>query len=128
MTGESLSTDQANVRSRYPFSFGPEGPEQGRTTSGGANPPGPFWLYEMHGNVRERCDAHMCMDAHETHLTYPLPYHWPDRRADQVIRGGSYTLGHRHAAPSAAATWRKPRPGVWPASAFGSRVYRTSSA
>lgn len=96
-TGETLTTDLANVSGRYPFGYGPEGPDLERTTPVGSYPPNPFGLYDMHGNVWERCADHMRIDAYSRHPTYPRPHFWPDGGGDQVVRGGSYDLGYRYA-------------------------------
>lgn len=120
-TGDSLSTDLANISGRYPHDYGPLGPCLERTTPVGSYPPNPFGLYDMHGNVWERCADHWHVEAYTCHDAYPEPLVLPDGRGDHVLRGGSYDLGYRHAR-SACRAWEDDE--AWRIAGRGFRVAR----
>ncbi|HVS38924.1 MAG TPA: formylglycine-generating enzyme family protein [Gemmataceae bacterium] len=68
-----LSSEQANFDGRFPAGKGDKGPNLGRPTKVGSYAPNKLGLYDMHGNVWQRCED----------LNYP-------NSSDRVYRGGGW--------------------------------------
>jgi formylglycine-generating enzyme required for sulfatase activity len=78
-----LSSKQANFNGNEPFGKGEKGSNLGRPTKVGSYAPNKLGLYDMHGNVWQRCEL----------LRHPMG-------AELVIRGGSY-FGSAYACTAA---------------------------
>jgi RNA polymerase sigma factor (sigma-70 family) len=78
-----LSSKQANFNGKDPFGKGEKGPNLGRPAKVGSYAPNKLGLYDMHGNVWQRCEL----------LLHPKG-EVPGRpaSAELVIRGGSYSV------------------------------------
>jgi eukaryotic-like serine/threonine-protein kinase len=68
-----LSSKQANFNGDSPFGKGEKGPNLGRPTKVGSYAPNKLGLYDMHGNVWQRCE--------------PQKF---GKGVELVLRGGSY--------------------------------------
>jgi formylglycine-generating enzyme required for sulfatase activity len=73
------SSKQANFNGDTPFGKGEKGPNLERPTKVGSYAPNKLGLYDMHGNVWQRCEL----------LIHPVSAGRP-AGAELVIRGGSY--------------------------------------
>jgi formylglycine-generating enzyme required for sulfatase activity len=102
--GPAISTSQVNFDSRFPYG-NPPGAYLERPQPVGAYPPNVLGLYEMHGNIWERC-----ADWFDEDYYYRSPSvdpRGPPRGEQHVLRGGSwYSLGRvcRSACRNAAAS------------------------
>ncbi len=90
--GETLTADLANYDANYTYGDGPKGDYREKTTNVGIFPANAFGLYDMHGNVWERCQDHW----HENYVGEPTDGSaWlsADEDADRLLRGGSWFDG-----------------------------------
>ena len=84
--GETIATNQANYCGDLKYGNGRKGSYHRSTTEVGSFPPNAFGLYDMHGNVWERCRS----------LYKSYPYRADDGREDisaagsRVLRGGAW--------------------------------------
>jgi len=91
--GETISTNQANYDSKYPYETGQNGVYRPETKDVGSFPPNAFGLYDMHGNVWEWCLDHW----HDSYVGAPTDgIAWIDEdvedTATRLVRGGSWSF------------------------------------
>ena len=87
--GPTITTDLANYDGNYTYGNGPKGTYRQQTTDVGSFPPNAFGLYDMHGNVWERCQDVW----HENYEGAPTDGSAWLEGGDQswrVLRGGSW--------------------------------------
>ena len=86
--GESITPDLVNYDGSNPYAAAPKGKYRQQTTDVGSFPPNAFGLYDMHGNVWERClDA--WVDNYNNAPKNGSPVTSPSDR--NVLRGGSWS-------------------------------------
>jgi formylglycine-generating enzyme required for sulfatase activity len=86
--GETITTNLANYNGNYTYAFAPKGQYRKQTTEVGSFPPNAFGLYDMHGNVWERCED----TWHDTYKGAPVDGRaWIDNKSQyRLLRGGSW--------------------------------------
>jgi formylglycine-generating enzyme required for sulfatase activity/uncharacterized caspase-like protein len=87
--GETLTSDLANYNATETYGDGPTGQYREQTTEVGSFPANAFGLYDMHGNVWERCQDHW----HENYIGAPTngsAWLSTEEDADRLLRGGSW--------------------------------------
>jgi formylglycine-generating enzyme required for sulfatase activity/Flp pilus assembly protein TadD len=108
--GETISTAQANYHGDFVYGSGGKGLDRGgkglnrgKTTKVGIFPANAFGLYDMHGNVWEKCK-----DWYEKYPTGPVTDpEGPGSGSIRVIRGGSW-VGEPRSCRSARRGWSVP--------------------
>ncbi|KAM3090965.1 caspase, EACC1-associated type [Phormidesmis sp. 146-35] len=93
--GETISTDLANYDGTYSYGSGQKGQYRQQTTEVGSFSPNEFGLYDMHGNVWERCEDHW----HPNYEGAPQDGSaWISESEDKkrVLRGGSWNFYPRY--------------------------------
>lgn len=84
-TGNTFTSNDANINGLYPYDSEIIGNSMNRPTVVGSYPPNDFGLYDMHGNVWEWClDTYKMYDSNKV----------PNENA-RVLRGGSWTCYSR---------------------------------
>jgi uncharacterized protein (TIGR02996 family) len=88
--GPSMSADDANFDSNYPYGSAAREPERylARTAAVGSYPPNAFGLCDMHGNVREWCRDWYDGDYYKHSPAKDPP--GPVAGREHVLRGGSW--------------------------------------
>ena len=104
--GNSISSNQANIRGDKPYGDGEQGPYLKRTSAIGSYPPNAFGLYDMHGNVAE-----WCLDRYDRNYYRGSTKLDPVGRLNSrdncyVIRGGDWNKSGN----AARSAQRAPRP------------------
>jgi formylglycine-generating enzyme required for sulfatase activity len=88
--GATLTSDLANYCGTETYANEPKGKDRCQTTDVGAFSPNAFGLYDMHGNVWERCADHW----HKSYQGAPSDGSaWTDKNTNdnnRLIRGGSW--------------------------------------
>ncbi len=86
--GETITTGLANYNGDYTYANEPKGEYRQQTTSVGSFPPNAFGLYDMHGNVWERCEDNW----HDNYKGAPDDGSaWLSGAGNRkVVRGGSW--------------------------------------
>jgi len=98
--GETISTDQANVRGTWSPWDGKKGVDRKKTVEVGSLPPNAWGLHEMHGNVWEWCeDVYEDFPKDARTRTDPIGPEG-DRRSKHILRGGAFghTMGESRSA------------------------------
>ncbi len=85
--GETITTDLVNYDGNYNYGSAPKGQYRQQTTEVGSLPPNAFGLYDMHGNVWERCQDHW----HDSYNGAPTDGSaWINDNQYRLLRGGSW--------------------------------------
>ncbi|UCG14984.1 MAG: formylglycine-generating enzyme family protein [Deltaproteobacteria bacterium] len=92
ITGNCISTVQANYNGEKPIRNCPKGAYREKTMRVASFPPNPWGLYDMHGNVWEWCQDWYSRKYPEGHVIDPKG---PSRGALAMLRGGSWFGGAR---------------------------------
>ncbi len=92
--GRTITATQVNYDGTYIYGEGKEGLNRKYTTPVGSFPPNKFGLFDMHGNVWERCEDVYASNAYIKHQSEnPL---YIDNISNRVERGGSWGFGPEH--------------------------------
>jgi formylglycine-generating enzyme required for sulfatase activity len=85
--GETITPDLVNYRGENSYAAAPKGKYREQTTDVGSFPPNAFGLYDMHGNVWERCED----DWQENYINASTNYTaLTSQSSYKVKRGGSW--------------------------------------
>ena len=87
-TGETISGEQANYKSKLVYKKGTKGVYLKMTTQVGSYPSNAFGLYDMHGNVWEWCSDWYSNSYYQKAET--IDPKGPVSGSGHIIRGGSY--------------------------------------
>ncbi len=102
-TGKTITTNEANYDGNHPYGSGKKGAYLDKTTEVGSFPPNSYGLYDMHGNVWERCADYW----HESYDHAPVdgsPWFDGGDSDKRVLRGG-YWGAQAHILRSARRAW-----------------------
>ena len=101
--GETITPDLVNFNGNHTYGSAPKGIDREQTTDVGSFPPNGFGLYDMHGNVWERCEDHW----HKNYNGAPIDGRvWVDPGASENalrrLRGGSWNVSPQNCRSAAS--------------------------